>query len=101
VSHVTCADDNPDAAPAQACADPRAVLAGLSTDGLRHVGLDRCAENATHLCADLSFAPVTQRGDVTTILKVIVEVDAARADPPPEAFRILAVTIRKESGIED
>ena len=101
VSHLTCADDSPDVAPVQACADPRAVLAGLSTDGLRYVRLDRCAENATHLCADLNFAPVAQPGDVTTILKVIVEIDTARADPPPDTFRVLGVTIRKESGIED
>lgn len=101
VSHLTCADDSPDVAPARACADPRAVLAGLSPDRLRYVGLDRCADNATHLCADLGFAPVAQQGDVTTVLKVIVEVDVVRADPPPESFRILAVTIRKDGGIED
>jgi len=100
VSRVTCAVYNV-ASAAQVCTDPQSILAGLPTDRLRNVELDRCAENAAHLCADLNFAQGERHGNELTTLRVLVEVDVVDPDPPPESFRVLAVTIRQETEIED
>lgn len=100
VEHVSCEEDDAEPA-ARACADPRALLAALPTDRLRHVEVDRCAQNPAHLCASLNFEqPEMPRGTFKT-LRVDVEADVGRADPPPGSFRIESVAIHHETWIED
>lgn len=102
VSRVTCTANDPALAPPQACADPRSALAALSPDRLLSVGLNRCAENPAHLCTDLYLeSGVPPRGNESTALRVMIEIDADDADPPPDSLHILAVAIHYETGIDD